>query len=197
MIKYLKQYADKTFEELVNSLIWFDNPLKLKAIFAKLQSGFLTDAPIDGKQYARKDGEWDVVTSPVGGVQSVIGDLVDNTDPLNPVLNRGYKVFKAIITGPNQTDSISLMDILANNVYTGTAVWTRLNTGIYVLTLNGAFSGTLFSTGVSVVNASGNTNKTYISKFTNNEIYLYNFSDTGIRLDLLPNDKYCISFEIF
>jgi hypothetical protein len=25
MIKYLKQYADKTFEELVNSLIWFDN----------------------------------------------------------------------------------------------------------------------------------------------------------------------------
>jgi len=36
MINYLKQYADKTFEELVNSLIWFDNPLKLKAIFAKL-----------------------------------------------------------------------------------------------------------------------------------------------------------------
>ena len=36
MIKYLKQYTDKTYEELVNSLIWFDNPLKLKAIFAKL-----------------------------------------------------------------------------------------------------------------------------------------------------------------
>ena len=36
MIKYLKQYTDKTFEELVNSLIWFDNPLKLKAIFTKL-----------------------------------------------------------------------------------------------------------------------------------------------------------------
>lgn len=36
MINYLKQYTDKTFEELVNSLIWFDNPLKLKAIFAKL-----------------------------------------------------------------------------------------------------------------------------------------------------------------
>lgn len=38
MIKYLKQYQDKTFEELVNSLIWFDSPLKLKAIFDKLKS---------------------------------------------------------------------------------------------------------------------------------------------------------------
>ena len=43
MIKYLKQYADKSFEELVNSLIWFDNPLKLKAIFAKLQALISTD----------------------------------------------------------------------------------------------------------------------------------------------------------
>ena len=39
MIKYLKQYADKTFEELVNGLIWFDLPLRLKAIFAKLPTG--------------------------------------------------------------------------------------------------------------------------------------------------------------
>lgn len=36
MIKYLKQYKDKTFEELVNGLIWFDLPFRLKAIFAKL-----------------------------------------------------------------------------------------------------------------------------------------------------------------
>ena len=39
MIKYLKQYADKTFEDLVNGLIWFDLPLRLKAIFAKLPTG--------------------------------------------------------------------------------------------------------------------------------------------------------------
>ena len=47
MIKYLKQYADKTFEELVNSLIWFDNPLKLKAIFAKLP----IPTPVDSRPY--------------------------------------------------------------------------------------------------------------------------------------------------
>lgn len=39
MINYLKQYADKTYEELINSLSWFDIPFKLKAIFAKIPSG--------------------------------------------------------------------------------------------------------------------------------------------------------------
>ena len=39
MIKFLKQYEGKSFEELVNSLIWFDLPNRLKAIFAKLPSG--------------------------------------------------------------------------------------------------------------------------------------------------------------
>lgn len=42
MINYLKQYADKTYEELVNSLIWFDLSLKLKAIFAKIPTTFKT-----------------------------------------------------------------------------------------------------------------------------------------------------------
>ena len=66
MIKYLKQYADKTFEELVNSLIWFDNPLKLKAIFAKLYTTLLADAPIDGKLYGRQDEEWTEIINEVG-----------------------------------------------------------------------------------------------------------------------------------
>ena len=80
MIKFLKQYEGKTFEELVNSLIWFDLPLKLKAVFAKLQE------IIDGLGS--------------NGVQSILGDSVDNTDPLNPIINdsRPYKVYTALLT---------------------------------------------------------------------------------------------------
>ena len=132
-----------------------------------------------------------------GGIESISGDYVDNTDPLNPVINRGYKVFKAIVTGPSQTDNITVMNILYNDVYTGTAVWSRLNTGIYVLTLNGAFSGNIFTNGrISTTNDNQNTDITYISKYTNNEIYLYNFDSLGIRVDLIPNSKYPLYFEI-
>lgn len=38
MINFLKKYEGKTFTELVNGLIWFDLPLRLKAIFSKLPS---------------------------------------------------------------------------------------------------------------------------------------------------------------
>ena len=132
-----------------------------------------------------------------GGVQTISGDFVDNTDPLNPVIDRGYKVFKAIVTGPNSNGNITVMDILYNDVYTGTAVWSRLNTGIYVLTLNGAFSGNIFTNGrISPTNDNQNTDITYISKYTNNEIYLYNFNSLGIRADLTTNNEYPLYFEI-
>ena len=132
-----------------------------------------------------------------GGVQTISGNLVDNTDPLNPVIDRGYKVFKAIVTGPISEGNITVMDILYNDVYAGTAVWSRLNTGIYVLTLNGAFSGNIFTNGrISTTNDNQNTGITYISKYTNNEIYLYNFNSSGTRVDLVPDDKYPSYFEI-
>ena len=130
-------------------------------------------------------------------VLSVTGNLVDNTDPLNPVIDRGYKVFKAIVTAPFHTENITVMDILYNDVYTGTAVWSRLNTGIYVLTLNGAFSGNIFTNGrISTTNDNQNTDITYISKYTNNEIYLYNFNSSGTRVDLTTDNKYPLYFEI-
>ena len=132
-----------------------------------------------------------------GGVQTISGDFVDNTDPLNPVIDRGYKVFKAIVTGPFQNSSINVMNILYNDVYAGTAVWSRLNTGIYMLTLNGAFSGNIFTNGViAPTDNNENPHTTYISKFTNNEIYLYNFNSSGARVDLLPDSKYPLYFEI-
>lgn len=44
------------------------------------------EAPIDGNEYVRKDGGWVQVTGGSSGVESVSGDGVDNTDPLNPVI---------------------------------------------------------------------------------------------------------------
>ena len=132
-----------------------------------------------------------------GGVQTISGNLVDNTDPLNPVIDRGYKVFKAIVTGPFLESDITVMDILYNDVYTGTAVWSRLSTGIYKLALDGAFSGKIFTNGtISSMNYSRNTGKTYISKHGNNEIYLYNFDYSGESEDLQTNNEYPLYFEI-
>ena len=132
-----------------------------------------------------------------GGIQTISGDFVDNTDPLNPVIDRGYKVFKAIVIGPFSEGNITVMNILYNDVYTGTAVWSKLNTGIYMLTLNGAFSGNIFTNGrISSTNNNQGTGITYISKYTNNEIYLYNFNSSGIRVDLLTDNKYPLYFEI-
>ena len=163
-----------TLLEKINSLTWYDLINKLKDILKGLN-----DKPSGA------------------GIESVSGNLVDNTDPLNPVIDRGYKVFKAIVIVPNSGSNITVMDILYNDVYTGTAVWSRLNTGIYMLTLNGAFSGSIFTNGrISSTNDNQNTDKTYISKYTNNEIYLYNFNSSGIRADLTANNKFSLYFEI-
>jgi len=48
------------------------------------------EAPIDGKQYARKDADWSEVTTVDAGVMSVVaGDniTIDNTDPSNPIIS--------------------------------------------------------------------------------------------------------------
>lgn len=42
------------------------------------------------------------------GIETITGDYVDNTDPLNPVIDKGYKVFKAIVTGPQFKVIISM-----------------------------------------------------------------------------------------
>lgn len=91
MINYLKQYKNKTYEELVNSLIWFDNPLKLKAIFSKLYGVFIKDAPKDGKTYGRKDEEWSEITGGSGGSQD-----------LNSVLTNGqFSDLGIFLNNPN------------------------------------------------------------------------------------------------
>ncbi len=49
----------------------------------RIISGAFVDAPIDGNQYGRQDGDWVLISS---GIETISGDGVDNTDPLNPVI---------------------------------------------------------------------------------------------------------------
>lgn len=74
--------------------------------------------------------------SSLGGVKTITGDFVDNTDPLNPVIDRGYKVYVARIT---QTGiEAPEVFILENTI--GDIIWTRNNIGDYSATLEGAFT---------------------------------------------------------
>lgn len=72
-----------------------------------------------------------------GGVQSISGDYVDNTDPRNPILNdpRPYKVYSAIFHQEGTDDPT--VEVLENTI--GEIVWTRTQTGVFTGTLEGAF----------------------------------------------------------
>jgi hypothetical protein len=74
-------------KEIAN-LAWYDLINKLKRILEffniKLNS---FEAPIDGNQYGRQDGGWTEIIGGSGGVQSVNGDIVNNADPSNPIIN--------------------------------------------------------------------------------------------------------------
>lgn len=62
----MKKYTDLTWEELLNrTRLWFDLPKVVTEALKRLK------AVIDSNQ---------------GGVQSITGNLVDNTDPLNPII---------------------------------------------------------------------------------------------------------------
>ena len=70
-----------------------------------------------------------------GGVQSVTGDYVDNTDPLNPVLNvppvkdsRPYRVYIALVTQSGKNAPV--VTVLENTLGT-TLVWSYNVQGVY------------------------------------------------------------------
>ena len=74
-----------------------------------------------------------------GGVQTISGDYVDNTDPLNPVLNdpRPYKVYTALLT---QSGTSAPVATVLENTLGGEVVWSRTNTGSYQGLLAGVFT---------------------------------------------------------
>ena len=72
-----------------------------------------------------------------GGVQTISGDFVDNTDPLNPILNdpRPYKVYTALLS-QSGTDA-PVATVLENTL--GDIEYNRNNIGNYSIVSNGLF----------------------------------------------------------
>lgn len=76
----MKKYSDYTFLELVErigNVRLYDAPKMIKEAFLKLKA-FIEDSQ--------------------GGIESISGDFVNNSDPLNPIIDKGYKSYVANIT---------------------------------------------------------------------------------------------------
>ena len=74
-----------------------------------------------------------------GGVQTISGDYVDNTDPLNPILNdpRPYKVYTALLT---QSGTDAPVATVLENTLGGDIVWSYYTEGVCNGELLGAFT---------------------------------------------------------
>ena len=70
------------------------------------------------------------------GIESISGDFVDNTDTLNPILDRGYKVYTALLT---QTGTDAPVATVLENTLGGEVVWSYAAVGIYQGALSEAF----------------------------------------------------------
>lgn len=154
-----------------------------------------------------------------GGVQSVTGGLVDNTDSLNPVIEdapsngtqyarkdgtwevvaspSAGKQLKALISTSSSDGNITVYTPLVNSIGLINPVWSRVQQGIYSLTFSNTasvFTGTFFT--IAGTNTSYADNRIITVKKIGNTFYIYSISMTdGSNLDLLGNDKYSLFFE--
>lgn len=74
-----------------------------------------------------------------GGVQTISGDFVDNTDPLNPILNdpRPYKVYTALLS---QSGTDAPVATVLENTLGATITWSYVAVGQYIGTSMGTFT---------------------------------------------------------
>lgn len=112
-------YTKLTFSELINKIEinrFFDLPRMVKEAFSRLSE------KVD-----------DISSS---SIESITGDFVDNTDPSNPVLDRGYKVYTATISQTGLADPV-ITTLFENTI--GDIVWQRIAQGQYQGVLENAF----------------------------------------------------------
>lgn len=106
-------------EKIGNSRFW-DLPSMLKEVLTKINISIFGDAPIDGNNYGRKDGAWEEIVAGSSGVETVTGTAVDNTDPLNPVINtptQTKNTLAEIMTQSPFNNFISDVDNNKNTIY--------------------------------------------------------------------------------
>lgn len=76
-----------TLLEKIKSLIWYNLVNQLKDILTTISGNSIPDSPQDGETYGRQDGYWTPVSGGSGsGIQSITGNVVNNSDPLNPTI---------------------------------------------------------------------------------------------------------------
>lgn len=141
----------KTLLEEINDITWWNEINKLKNILKRLISSFISDAPINGNPFVRQDGEW-VEQTAGSGIESITGDFVDNSDPLNPIIEdpRPYKVYTAWITqtGTNAPTATVLENTLGQEI-----IWSYNGTGSF--TTNDIIGGTSENLWVTISKKSG------------------------------------------
>jgi len=122
----------KTIAEQIEDINFYDFLNKLKRILRGQNSTFISDAPTDGNTYARKDAEW-VEQTASSGIESITGDFVNNTDPLNPIIEdpRTYKVYTALLS---QSGTNAPVAVVLENTLGFIPVWTRNAEGNYGVT---------------------------------------------------------------
>lgn len=120
-----------TLLEKINKLTWFSEIIKLKDILKDLLSQIIS-VQTDIEDLQNNQGG--------SGVQSVSGYYIDNTDPLNPILNdpRPYKVYSALI-GQSGTNPPTVIAILENTLNIN-PIWSYNGVGSYILTSANSFN---------------------------------------------------------
>ena len=124
------------------------------AVLANTSKVSFPEAPIDGTQYTRKDGSWEVVAASSGGIAQIVSNTIaqlittatvpdDNTAP---TITEGAEIFSITITPASASNKIELNFGFNHEVDTDTySIGTlfRDNTAICVMNINAKKRGYL------------------------------------------------------
>lgn len=129
---------------------------------------------------------------PSGGVQSVTGDWVDNTDPINPIVSRPYFIWVGKISQTGTNDPTIVADF-ENTITNGVVTFSRTSSGYFGIdTISGGLSTGVFTeSGTFVLATAGGS--TYndcfvvVSSITGGKINFYNYGNGGGYQDEFTN----------
>lgn len=138
----------------------------------------------------------DAIPTSGGGVESVTGEWVDNADPLNPVINRPYKIWAGKISQSGTANPTITFEFENTIIGGSTAVvsFERLSTGYYSINTrtSGGLSTSIFEEGNTFVlaTAGGSTYNdcfVVIEQITSYQIRFYNYGNGGGVQDVFTN----------
>lgn len=126
------------------------------------------------------------------GVQSVTGDGVDNTDPKNPIVDIGYKVYSVLIsqTGTNAPT----LTILKNDFQNISFVVGRTNDGQYYI--SGPQQTFPYNKTQVFIGTSIDINDYVLALQNNTSTIIFKSYRNGVLSDDVFNSSYKIALEI-